>query len=59
MRKAMVLFAIIFAITALMPLISIVEINKQSEQNELVNIFSSSVSCEQSYHLPLQALNGL
>lgn len=59
MRKAMVLFAIIFAITALMPLISIVETNKQSEQNELVNIFSSSVSCGQSYHLPLQALNGL
>ena len=59
MRKAMVLFAIIFAITALMPLISIVETNKQSEQNEIVNIFSSSVSCEQSYHLPLQALNGL
>lgn len=59
MRKAMVLFAIIFAITALMPLISIVETNKQSEQNELVNIFSSSVIYEQSYHLPLQALNGL
>lgn len=59
MRKAMVLFAIIFAITALMPLISIVETNKQSEQNELVNIFSSSISCEQSCHLPLQALNGL
>ncbi len=58
MRKAIVLFAIIFAITALIPIISIVEINKQSEQNELVNIFSSSVSYEQSYHLPLQALNG-
>ncbi|MGN0523533.1 MAG: hypothetical protein ACI4IG_04590 [Eubacterium sp.] len=51
MKKALILFAIVFAVTALIPLISIVKSNQQSSQDELVTIFSSSVSFEQNYHL--------
>lgn len=43
MKKALILFVIIFVLTALIPLISIVQSNKQDKQNELVTIFSSSI----------------
>ena len=41
MKKAMILFLIIFILTALIPLSAIVQNNKKSENSELVTIFSS------------------
>lgn len=57
MKKAAIIFAILFAATLLIPMISIVQSNKSSSQSELVTIFSSSITLESNYHSLSQAQN--
>ena len=44
MKKAVIIFAILFAATLLIPLISQSAEKKENKKDELVTIFSSSVS---------------
>jgi hypothetical protein len=50
MKKAFILFIIVFIATLLIPMIAIVQTDK-SNSNELVTIFSSNITLEQNYHL--------
>lgn len=50
MKKAAIIFAILFAATLLIPMISIAQSEKDSTQSELVTIFSSEITLGPSYH---------
>lgn len=56
MKKNLIIFIILFIAALLIPLISIVQSNKQNsnKNSELVTIFSSNVTVEANYHLLFQ-----
>ena len=54
MKKAMIIFIIIFVITLLIPMLSIVQNNKAEADKKLTTIFSSQISVEEQYHLLFQ-----
>ncbi len=46
MKKAVIIFAILFIITLLIPMISISQSKKENQTDELVTIFSSRITIE-------------
>lgn len=56
MKRVAVIFVILFVATLLIPMVSIVRQNRENEQkqNELVTIFSSSVSPCVNYPLQVE-----
>ena len=53
MKKALILFLLIFLFTALIPLFVLTE-KKQDNQSELVTLFSSDITASPTYNCPLQ-----
>lgn len=57
MKKALIIFAILFIMTLLIPMLSLTGIGakkeKKSTDNQLVTIFESrtNISCAENYHL--------
>lgn len=52
MKKAVILFIIIFMLSALIPAYVFSE-NKEKEENELVTLFSSEIILQEQYSRPL------
>lgn len=52
MKRAMVIFAVVFVLTFLIPLISLIPSGSSNSSSELVTLFSSRTTAVQSYHLP-------
>lgn len=59
MKRVAVIFVILFIATLLIPMVSIVRQNQEEkeEQNELVTIFSSSVSPCANYSLQVEGMH--
>lgn len=54
MKKAMVIFAAVFIMSFLIPLISLIPSRSTKDSSELVTLFSGRITVSQSYHLPFQ-----
>lgn len=54
MKKAAIIFAIIFVLTLAIPIFSLNHSKSESKQSELVTIFSSPTNLSAEYHLPFE-----
>ena len=52
MKKAAIIFAIIFVLTLAIPMLSLVDKKEKPSDTELVTIFSNQASLEEQYHSP-------
>lgn len=54
MKRASILFIIIFILTLVIPLLSLTNIGSPKNQEELVTIFSAEINHEELYRSPFQ-----
>lgn len=52
MKKALIIFAILFALTFSIPFISSVQSKSREKGDEIVTIFNSQITAGVNYHLP-------
>lgn len=57
MKKALIIFAIVFALLLAIPMLSLVDKKEATSNNELVTIFNDSANLEAQYRSPFLSQN--
>lgn len=57
MKKALIIFAIVFALLLAIPMLSLIDKKEATSNNELVTIFNDSANLEAQYRSPFLSQN--